>query len=29
MGDPEAILANQSGDPRAAGTFLILELLPA
>jgi hypothetical protein len=29
MGDPDAILANQSGDPRAAGTFLILELLPA
>ena len=27
MGDPDAILANQSGDPRAAGTFLILELL--
>jgi hypothetical protein len=29
MGDPEAILANQSADARAAGTFLILELLPA
>jgi hypothetical protein len=29
MGDPEAILANQSGDARAAGTYLILELLAA
>src|SRR5690242_4768333 len=27
MGDPEAILANQSSDARAQGTFLILELL--
>ncbi len=29
MGDPDAILANQSSDARAQGTFLILELLPA
>lgn len=29
LGDPEALQANQSGDPRAAGTYLILELLPA
>mgnify|MGYP001112544699 CR=1 FL=1 len=29
LGDPEALQANQSGDARAAGTYLILELLPA
>ena len=29
MGDPDAVRYYQTGDPTAAGTYLVLELMPA